>query len=231
MNAYNCDANLLTSICIEHYLYITIFNICILKWAVIYMSIYSILKTYNSIYKYKFHDIETYADSICSTINTTYFITQHDVQFIIGYYLYDMIRMYIQKENDPSLVFHHLVSIVGFGICPTASCYNKIISIGITVKKNDVLLFSKRLIENSPLYALFPRLCNCIILITTSTNIYFWLFHRAYFLFNTSIDSYIQKGVQFGLIITSLGYSYIMYKSLIKTYKKLINYLSISNYL
>ena len=223
MNSYECDTNLLTGVCIEYYLSITILNVCILKWAVIYMSIYSILKTYNSIYKYKFHDIETYADSICSTINTTYFITQHDVQFIIGYYLYDMIRMYIQKENDPSLVCHHLVSIIGFGICPTATCHDEIINNGIIIKKNDVILFGKRLIENSPLYALYPRLCNFAIMITTATNIYFWLFCRAYFLLFNSIDSYIQKGVQVGLIITSLGYSYIMYKSLFKTYKKLIN--------
>jgi hypothetical protein len=222
MTAYECDANLLTSICIEYYLSITILNVCILKWAVIYSSIYALLNKYNSIFKYKFNDIATYADSVCSTINTVYFITCHDVQFIIGYYLYDMIRMYIQSENDPSLVFHHLVSIIGFGICPTATCHDEIINNGIIIKRNDVILFGKRLIENSPLYSIYPRMCNFAIMVITSTNIYFWLFHRAYFLLVNSIDSYIQKGVQVGLIITSIGYSYIMYKSLIKTYRKLI---------
>jgi len=92
---------------------------------------------------------------------------------------------------------------------------------GIIIKRNDVILFGKRLIENSPLYSVYPRLCNFAIIMTTATNIYFWLFCRAYFLFVGSIDSYIQKGVQVGLIITSVGYSYIMYKSLIKTYRKL----------
>ena len=215
--------NKINSNCFNYFYDISIYNIQnIIIWFSMYYFALFLLKKYNSTYSVQFSNVYNYADLLCASFNTLYFIYTKNVYFLIAYYFYDLLRMGIYKEKDYFMVFHHLITLIGLIICPSNSCYDLIINNTIAVKVNDIFLYNRKLIENSPLNKYYPRLSSVLIVGLTSYTAFNWITFRTYNLLTFIVPSKLYTYLQYGLLSLTIGYSYIMLKSLKSSFKKMI---------
>jgi len=220
----SCENNLNTINC-NNYLYdLSVGNAFnIMRWITLYYSLVFIMDRYTSIFENKYINVLNYADLLCASFNTIYFLYSKNVYVMISYYLYDLLRMYIQGERDHAMVFHHITTLSGLCVCPANSCYTILINNTVAVKVNDVFLYSKKLIENSPLNSLFPRFSNILVICLTSTTTFWWMTYRTHNLLTFRAPSLFYTTLQYSLLALTVGYSYIMTKSLRSSIKKFIH--------
>ena len=225
-NSYplSCENNLNTIDCNTYLFDLSIGNAFnIISWMTLYYSLVFVINQYNSVAHYKYINVLNYADLLCASFNTIYFLYSKNVYVMISYYLYDLLRMYIQGEKDHAMVFHHITTLSGLCVCPANSCYAILINNTVAVKVNDVFLYSKKLIENSPLNSLFPRFSNILIICLTSTTTFWWMTYRTHNLLTFKAPSLFYTTLQYSLLALTIGYSYIMTKSLRSSIRKFIH--------
>jgi hypothetical protein len=223
MNLTSCTDSLDKSSCNSYYFDLTVGNYMnIIKWMMLYYSIEFVLNKYNRFFHYRFNNVSNYADLICASINTIYFLQYQNLYVIVAYYFYDLLRMFIQKEKDLGMVIHHITTLIGISVCTSNTCYTILINNTVNVKKNDIFLYSKKLIENSPFNYLFPRLSNILVICLTSTTTFWWLTYRTYNLLTFKVPSVYYTTLQYSLLTLNIGYTYFMIKSLRTSIKKFI---------